>query len=486
MFSGSGTGVGDGSRLIPGFGCGRWLAATAILVLAGTLSLNAQPRRSGTERTFFLVLDAVPFSTVAALHRAGSAPELFAELGEPVPLISSFPSTTTVALADALGSLGLELSPGYEARFFDWREERVRGGGAISYFRIEFPWRNFFQWNKKGVARSALASLRPVGASESRVVAGLDAFLASDLDRFFAYIETTDTAAHLKGPSSLDDTFGELGRAISRARNAGEQFRVVVFSDHGIDGGEPLRNVLPGIRRSLHSAGLRPAKTLEGADDVVLTPYGLVSSFEAYARESQAPRLGRLLAATDGVDLCSYRFEGDLWVASATGLATIDKRLTAGGEEWAYRRIDGDPLRYGEAVERMRGRKKFPPAGDWFSDRLWFEETRDEFYPDALRRISRGFELVKNPATVICSAEPGYMYGAKKTERAARITGGRLKWTHGALFWEASAGFLLTDVGEVRTGARRLSSALSPLVSGQRVAFKQVAAKPGIARGSRE
>ncbi|MFQ5527295.1 MAG: hypothetical protein ACE5GX_13655 [Thermoanaerobaculia bacterium] len=456
MLEGAGTGPGVPARL----------TRAALVALIGfglvTPSLCAQP-----PRTFFLVLDAIPYSAVAALQSAGKAPELFDELGSPVPLISSFPSTTTVALADALGPLGLDLSPGYEARFFDWQEEKVRGGGAISYFRIEFPWRSFFQWSKKSVARSAFASLRPVGASEGRVIAALKAFLSSDLRDFFAYIETTDTAAHLKGPSSLDAMFTDLGRAIREARAAGEDFRVVVFSDHGIDGGEPLNNVLPGIRGALRSAGLRRVKRLVAADDVVLTPYGLVSSFEAYARGEQAPRLARLLASVEGVEICTYRFEEDVWVASAGGLARIARRGEGATERWAYLPVEGDPLRYEEVVARLQARAGPGSAGDWHPDEGWFRETRGEFFPDALRRIARGFELVRNPATTICSVTEGYMYGARKTERAARITGGRLRWTHGALFWNASAGFLLTDVpGGIESGPIRLSGALRPLLSG--------------------
>lgn len=436
------------------------------MVVAGLLSpgaeLDASDKPEPAERTFFLTVDAVPYTAVAALHSGGGAPELFSELGRPVPLISTFPSTTTVALGAALGSLGLEISPGYEARFFDWEKETVRGGGAISYFRIDFPWRDFFEWSKKGVARSAFASLWPIGVSERRALRAFDAFLTSDQRDFFAYIETTDTAAHLRGPASLDNMFRSLGLAIQAARSTGEQFRVAIFSDHGIAGGEPLGNVLPGILKRLERADLERVKRLRSKSDVVLTPYGLVSSLEAYAHDETVPRLAEALVSVEGVGLCAYRAEGELWVVSDRGLATIGKR----GNEWAYLPQAGDPLRYRGVAARLRERTAESAEDDWFSDLDWFEATKDEFYPDALHRIARGFELVENPASVICSAEPGYMYGAKSTERAARLAGGKLRWTHGALHWEATAGFLLTDVPGPSSGdGIRLASALRPLLS---------------------
>ena len=43
------------------------------------------------------------------------------------------------------------------------------------------------------------------------------------------------------------------------------------------------------------------------------------------------------------------------------------------------------------------------------------------------------FDLVENPASILCSTAPGWMFGARKTDRASRLTGGRLRWTHGAL-----------------------------------------------------
>lgn len=417
------------------------------------------------DRTFFLALDSVPYTSVAAFHESGAAPELFAELGPPRPLISTFPSTTTVALGAALAPLGVEISPGYEARFFDWSQRSVRGGGPISFFRIDFPWRDFFDWSKKGVARSAFASLRPVEASERRALSAFAAFLASDRRDFFAYIETTDTAAHLRGPASLETMFRLLGEAIRRARSAGERFRVVLFSDHGIAGGEPLDNVLPSVLGSLERAGFERVRRLAGGRQVVLTPYGLVSSFEAYAEAEAIAELAQVLRATPGVELCAYREGARVRVVGSSGSALIARQ----GDLWAYLPDSGDPLGYRKVSEELGRRRGDREAGGWFADREWFAATQNEPYPDALRRIADGFEWVDNPASVVCSLAGGSMYGPKKTERAARWTGGRLRWTHGALSWEASAGFLVTDSPAAGSGtAVRLSEALAPRVSAAR------------------
>lgn len=439
------------------------MRALAFLWVLAVGLITSQASLAGEVRTLFLTLDAVPYSFVEQLERSGAAPELFEELGSPRVLISTFPSTTTIALTAAFEPLGLEASPGYEARYFDWNRKKVRGGGIFSYFRIEFPWREFFEWSKKGVARSAVASLRPVKASEQRVQRAVNAFLDSTSPNYFAYIETTDTAAHLRGPDSLVETFRLLGLAIrdARKRSTGD-FRVAVFSDHGIAGGQALENVLPDLRQALRVHGIKEAKKLGSSGRVALTPYGLVSSFEAYADPLIAPRLAEVLSSVEGVALCAYQAGNHVGVVAADGAATIEQ---AEGD-WAYNVRSGDPLRYGEFVQNMRLETGSSAARSWFSDREWFKATRQAEYPDALSRLYGAFDLVKNPATVICSVEPGFMYGARGTQRAARITGGPLRWTHGALFREASNGFLLTDIPvDGCCESIRISDALLPLVS---------------------
>jgi len=295
------------------------------LLVAALAALAVAPARAESPRTLFVLLDAVPYSVVADLTDPQRGGTLFPGFQPPVPLISTFPSSTSVAAAGILEPFGMRRSPGYEARFFDWEEGEVRGGGAISYFRIEFPWREFFDWRRKGVARSAFAALWPIRASISRLDEGLERFFASEERDFFVYIETTDTAAHLQSPSSLERVFRSLERALheARLRHPGVDYRVVLFSDHGIAGGVPLENTFRPAQRALAAAGFRIVERVKGPDDVALTPFGLVSSFEAYTPAESAPRVAEVLSGVEGVDLCVYP-DGEGWaIESRRGRATV-------------------------------------------------------------------------------------------------------------------------------------------------------------------
>ena len=419
----------------------RALGGMAGAVLAAVSASAAEP-----PRTLFLLLDAVPFDFVTEVtdpERPGGP--LLATMSRPAPFVSTFPSSTSVAAAGILEPAGLEPSPGYEARFFDWERRRARGGGPISYFKIDFPWRDFFDWEKKGVARSAVGALRPIKASLYRVEKAVAAFLESDDPLFFAYVEATDTAIHLKGPRSMEPVFAALDRelAAARRRRPDLDFRVVLFSDHGISGGEPLANVWRPVRRALKEAGFRLGRRLKRPRDAVLTPFGLVSSFEVYLDPAVAREAAEVLATVSGVDLCVVPAdETAWWVEGREGAARLER--LAAGEEWRYRPHTGDPLDYAGVVARLAERSGRPSA-DRFPDAWWREATAGHRYPDALYRIARGFDLVTNPASVLCSLEPGHMYGAAKTEVLARLRSGRLRWTHGALHSRASLGFLMTD-----------------------------------------
>jgi hypothetical protein len=230
---------------------------------------------------------------------------------------------------------------------------------------------------------------------------------------------------------------------------------VVLLSDHGLAGGEPLANVFRPVKRALRDAGFRYRRRLREPHDVALTPFGLVSSFEIYTAAGMEPEVARSVAAVEGVDLCVHR-EAEAWVVvGREGEATFRRRGVAAATEWSYAPADGDPLEYGSLAD-----------GGWHDDRWWLQATAEHRYPDALHRLARGFELVENPASILCSTGPAYMFGSRKTEHASRLTGSRLRWTHGALERDATLGFLMSDDPRLPlSGPVRFDEVLAPLAA---------------------
>jgi hypothetical protein len=421
------------------------------LLLGGVASAEAEPPRSvPAGRTLIILLDAVPYTAMARLAWAGEASGgeegLFRGFEPPRPLISTFPSSTSAALPGILGDRGLERSPGYEARFFDWERRQRRGGGVLSYFGITFPWREFFDWNRKGPVRNALHAAHPVRSGRREIRSALAAFEASGLETFTIYVADTDTAAHLRGPTGPDAILRELDAALRGvfARH-GPGLRVVLLSDHGLAGGDRLRNVLPGVRQAVAEGGWRLAERLTDEHDVVLTPYGLVSSFEAYTAPSQAAAVSATLAGVAGVDLCAVPAAPGWRADAATYAVAFERRQGAAGTEWRWQAR-------GTAEAGLAGvLGEVAAAGRWVPGSELLKATGLAEYPDPLYRLATAFEVVENPASVICSVSDGFMYGARATERTARWTKGALRWTHGSLGRDASLGFLMTNFSTLQS-----------------------------------
>ena len=113
----------------------RALVLAGLLALAGCIRVpplappQAGPPTSKT-RLLVIALDAVPFD--AAVRAFDAAPTLFERFDRPLPVLSTFPSTTTLAFTDMFRGVGLATPPGYEAKFYDRDLGRVRGGGLVA------------------------------------------------------------------------------------------------------------------------------------------------------------------------------------------------------------------------------------------------------------------------------------------------------------------------------------------------------------------
>jgi hypothetical protein len=319
---------------------------------------------------------------------------------------------------------------------------------VVSYYRIKFPWRGFFDVTRTGIVVGGLNALNPVKGSIKQLRKGIDGFVASPKDLYTIYIGETDLVMHFSGPDAAGPIFEALESMIREARreHPDRPFDVVILSDHGVEGGKPLINVRQPVLEALKQAGYRYEKKLKRPKDVVLTPYGLVSNLEAYTRDEIKPNVAAVLAHVPGIDLCVFE-RPDGWVIESTdGKAVFRRHDTPAGKCWSYEPLSGDPLHYLPLIDAFSQRTG--KTIGCLPDDAWFEASAACEYPDAFFRLEQAFELVQNPASVVCSLSPEYMYGARMTEMGSRIANGPLRWTHGALHGEATLGFLMSDLAD--------------------------------------
>ncbi|MDH3671826.1 MAG: alkaline phosphatase family protein [Gammaproteobacteria bacterium] len=415
-------------------------------------------------RTLLIGVDAIPYEVARKLTDPNLGEQaLFKGLKGPAAVINTFPTGSYVAWTGLLRPLGVAKALGYEACHFDRQQAQLRG--CFSLNTVPAPWKQMFDWYLKGIARKAIAYGWPKKYSVSEMEQGFDAFQASDKEFFGMYIVSTDGLGHVYGPEGLSDFLRKLDRGLLdlRERMLDKPFQTVIVSDHGMPGGQPLKNTWPGVKDAMDRAGLHVASSLERENDVVIVKFGLLSSFVLYTRKDIEAKVASVLVSVPGVDLCVLPHHEGWQVASARGDALIQRKQGPAGELWSYQILSGDPLNYSSIVVRLQERA-VDKTKTWFPDEWWFDASKDHFYPDALYRLAEGFALVENPASILCSNRPGYMFGSLLTERAAIPTIGRLKWTHGALYRDAAFGFLMSDIPDWPiSDAVRFDRALAPL-----------------------
>ncbi len=118
----------------------RWLTLAAVLLAGAPRAQEAPP-----PRLLMIALDAVPYGVVARVADPTLGDNAaFHGFAGPAPVISTFPSTTSLALAGMLASFGLDESPGYEHRFYDRGRNRKRGGvtappRGLYFVRADYP-----------------------------------------------------------------------------------------------------------------------------------------------------------------------------------------------------------------------------------------------------------------------------------------------------------------------------------------------------------
>ena len=192
---------------------------------------------SSAPRRLVIILDGVPFQTIAELRAEGR----FRRFKDPARMISMFPSLTNVAMIEILQA---EDSPGYEDHYYDREQNRLLGaiqdrlnGGKF----IRRSFRNSFDYHAPAFKGSLAYVAAPVGTV---AVAHLDisafrkAFREfcreSDAPLFVAYIGETDSLAHLGGRKPLKALLRALDRTIEELISESDgRLEVEMFSDHG-------------------------------------------------------------------------------------------------------------------------------------------------------------------------------------------------------------------------------------------------------------
>ncbi|MDX2034532.1 MAG: alkaline phosphatase family protein [Blastocatellia bacterium] len=419
---------------------GAWLPAY-FLVCCSILPLQSfvdggPARRASAVRRLVIVLDGVPYQTIADLRAEGR----FRRFRNPAQMVSTFPSLTNPAMIEILHETE---SVGYEDHYYDRDRNRLLGtiqdrlqGGRF----IQGTFRETFDYHApafKGALGYVAAPMGAMMLAQVDLSAFRAAFRRSEQPFFVAYIGETDSLAHLGGEQPLKSFLRTLDRTvdelIAEAERNGGQLEVEMFSDHG-NRYDEYRHVK--LNDALQAAGFVAEKSVTSAQSVVLPKHGLVGASMLFTQPGSRARVAEVCAATEGVDFAAWPASDDLLeLVSSRGRA----RILRAGDRYRYEDASGDPLALGGIVQDLHARGRMD-AGGFASSDDWWQATRNHLYADPLRRLFDGFHRhIKNRADVIVSYRDGYLVGSPLLSIFAHM-----RATHGNLLRGESIGFAIS------------------------------------------
>ncbi|MFO8013819.1 MAG: hypothetical protein R6X20_11005 [Phycisphaerae bacterium] len=395
-------------------------------------------------RHLVLILDGVGYETVREWQAAGHL-RLF---HPPARVISTFPSMTDIALADAFQSIR---PLGYEARYFDHPHNRLAGGDGDYLAMVNEDWVRCTDYRAPALV-DPLSYLFPRHYFQEEMKALVSLIERRDRPMVVAYLVST---AGL-GTKHLGQGQEEILEALDRLAHqlvweSRGLMKITVFSDHG-------HQLVPAewvdFRAFLGERGWGVTERLEKPKDVVVIDYGLVT-YASFATRNRT-KLAEALLEHDGVDLVTYASNGSVAVCADEGRARIEHR----GGRYRYVRETGDPLHLA-AVCKQAADDGLMDADGFADGRTWLRLTAGHAYPDAVVRLWRAFHgITEHVPDVIASLKDGYSAGLPS--RAARYPDGAS--THGDLAAKSSTAFIMSTAGPVPEAAGPLRSRDLPKV----------------------
>src|SRR4030095_10902455 len=215
------------------------LGGAALLLVLSFGGFGMTPERAPLprqyEQTLFVALDGIPYSMVKELKEQGK----LIDFQEPSRVISAFPSTTTTAFTGLFRPLGAQPAPGYDARFFSYTKNQVRGNLLEAYEFEAADFNRFFSYKRNTGFQQVVMYTLPRFALRrdlSRIRKVL--WESPEKDALFFYIGSTDGTGHLDGAEKTRNLFLEVLKAAKELQGQyqerfGRRLRLVLFSDHG-------------------------------------------------------------------------------------------------------------------------------------------------------------------------------------------------------------------------------------------------------------
>jgi hypothetical protein len=392
-----------------------------------------------------IMLDSIPFESIAASYRRGQFPWMDA----PVKVIGPFPSLTEICYSSFLHAPPL---PGAVDNYYD---RDAKGSADTMWERLlhsyKEPWERRLDYTMS-MYQSGLAYLHPREWYDAELQLAKQTFDDSPNRVTLVYFASASSMLSKYGQTGLDEVLAGVQRLCLQVLYERQgAVKITMLADHG-------HNLMASTNVTLdpwlNAAGFHVNDRLDQPNDVVLELQGLVTYLGV--RTNQPGKVSAALCTCPQVDFAAY-LEGDrVIVRNAQGSAAIDCRE----HKLRYVPIDADVLRYAKLLEQLRTAGKVDADG-YLSDADWFAATLDAAYPDGARRLWDGFHgTVSHPPEVMLTMKDGWCAGRPAFEKFIKMAS-----THGSLNQVNTATFVMTMTGRT-DGPMRMRDVLEKIEPG--------------------
>lgn len=394
------------------------------------------------ERTLFIAVDGIDYALMAELKKEGH----FRDFLEPVPLVATFPSATTIGFTGIFQPLNVGKVPGYEVRFYSYDENRIMGGTPLDIYKIPINYKYYFDNFRHTMQQKAIMYTFPSMASRQDLENTKKVVQENPKQVLMTYLGGTDGSAHMLGRNRTKRTLAYMDEFLQRlqknyiAKNH-TPLRIVLFSDHGFQYSKLKTVSNSEIKSKLSANGFHENTKLDSEFDVVFVKFGLLSAGVGYVKQKHAEKIASILSTVDGIDMSFWASNDKHRIYIRNSAGAIAYFEYNGALSYRYVPQTGDPLNY---VTLLHSKKLKPNT--WISDHDWKSITYNANYPDAgFRLYDSFFNLVANKASVQFSLKPNYQFGATPTRIATWPRFGQ-RGTHGGLFRQTSWAFAMSNL----------------------------------------
>lgn len=394
------------------------------------------------ERTLFIGLDGIDFELVDELKHEG----FFPSFQNPIPMVCTFPSATTIGFTGIFQPLGAGQVLGYESRFYSIDENKVVGGTPFDVYKYPIPYKYYFDYFRHSMQSKSVMYSFPSMASKQDLVSTRNTVFEINKNVVMTYLGGTDGSAHLLGRTRTKRTLKFMSDFLEKLQQKhldqkGEPLRIVLYSDHGFQY-ENLKTVSNSeLKRKLAAKNFQIANSITSDNDIVFTRYGLLSAGVAFTNIHQRAEKARTIASVKGVDLVFWHLGDKRKIFVANGQGEEAYFEFRGSNSYRYVPVTGDPLDYVSLLKRNHF-----AAGKWLKDSVWKDISFAHTYPDVGYRLYDSFfNLVKNNSTLMFSLHPNYQFGSLMARMGTWTRLGQ-EGTHGGMFRQTSWAFVMTNL----------------------------------------